>query len=259
MPWRTLLFPSILFLTLIPLAAQPLPDAGRAVFRSNCAFCHGADGKGGRGPSLVAARVMASGEGGIRSVIKNGVPGTSMPAFSNLDTDDLEPLVKYIVGLAGSAPKTVASVGDAAAGKAVYQKSGCVSCHRIGLVGSVFGPELTRVGAGRSVEYLRESIVKPSEDIAAEYEGITVTGTDGKKTTGLRVNEDTFTVQLRLANGKFASFDKTAAKAVEYPKTSLMPAYKPGAADLNNLIAYLETLRGPVDTGADADKAKGIK
>ena len=39
---------------LCPLAAQngdPLED-GKALYRSNCAFCHGLTGGGGRGPAL---------------------------------------------------------------------------------------------------------------------------------------------------------------------------------------------------------------
>jgi alcohol dehydrogenase (cytochrome c) len=55
--------------------------AGRETFRSNCAGCHAADAHGGTGPSLVN-RTLTHGDSdwALLRTIKNGVPGTSMPA-----------------------------------------------------------------------------------------------------------------------------------------------------------------------------------
>ena len=80
--------------------------------------------------------------------------------------------------------------------------------------GSVYGPELTRIGAGRSAEYIRESIVNPSADIPEEYEGVTVVTRDGKRITGVRINEDTFTVQLRDPSQNFRMFQKDEVREV---------------------------------------------
>ncbi len=236
-------------------------EQGRALFRSNCAFCHGLTAGGGRGPSLISAKlVRGSTNDDIKNIIRSGVPGTSMPSFENIEKDDLDKLVRYIRHLGGSNVISVPVNGDADAGKRVYGRSGCAGCHRIGDEGSNFGPDLSRVGSGRSSDYIHQSIVEPSADIPAEYEGVTLFTKDGKKITGVRVNEDTFTVQLRLGNDRFALFNKSELKEVIYPKQSLMPAYKTlPAKDLQNLLAYLDSLRGQQTSGADAIKTKGIK
>lgn len=233
---------------------------GKAVFRSNCAFCHGLTATGGRGPSLISAKLLrGSSDEEIKNIIRNGVPGTTMPSFENLDKDDLDKVVNFIRHLAGSDVKSTPVPGDAAAGRKVYERSGCAGCHRVGNEGSIYGPDLTRVGGGRSSEYIHESLVEPSADISQDYEGVTVVTADGKHATGIRVNEDSFTLQLRLQNQKFAMYDKSQLKEVIHETKSLMPSYKSmPPKDLQNLLAYLDTLRGDVVKGADANKAKGI-
>ena len=233
-------------------------DQGKAIFRSNCAFCHGLTAEGGRGPNLISSALLHSAaEDAIREIITHGVPGTTMPGFE-FPKDDLDALVQFLRSLSGSHPATKVT-GDSHAGELVYSRSGCANCHRIGNTGSIYGPELTRIGAGRSLEYLRQSLVDPSADIADNYGGVTVVTKDGRRVTGVRVNEDTFTVQIRKPDQAFALFDKTAAKDVIHETKSMMPSYSHlSATDLQNLLAYLTTLRGEQASGADANKAGGI-
>ena len=158
----------------LTLAAQNEQDvaSGKALFRSNCAFCHGLTAAGGRGPSLISERLIRNtSDGEIQAIIKNGIAGTTMPAFSDLQKDDLEHLTGYIRNLAGTNVKPAAITGNPGHGQQVYSANGCANCHRIGETGSVYGPELTRIGGARSVEYLKQSIVDPSADIPTEYEG----------------------------------------------------------------------------------------
>ena len=232
---------------------------GKATFRSNCAYCHGLTGGGGRGPALNSGRLMhGSAIADIKSVVSNGVPGTSMAAFE-FEKDELDRLVAYVRTLSGSSGRAAASVaGDPVKGRQVYQRSGCASCHRIGMEGSVYGPELTRVGAGRSAEYIRESIANPSADIPPEYAGVTVITKDGHRITGVRINEDTFTVQLRDPSQNFQLFQKDEIQQVIPEMKSLMPPYSSlDKNDLQNLLAYLDTLRGDLNAGAGVKKAEG--
>ena len=254
--------PILLFL--LPLAVYAQNDAGvsrgRAIFRGNCAFCHGLTGLGGRGPNLVSAPLHHGDTGSdLKASIKNGIPGTPMPAFSGLGDDELNNIVEFLRSLSRGAERRPSVTGDAKAGRDVYEKNGCAACHRIGLTGSVFGPDLSRIGAARSVEYLRESVVKPSADIPPEYESVSVVDKDGKRTSGVRINEDTFTVQLRTMAQKFAVFSKQELRSVTYEKKSLMPAYdKLSQSDLDNLLAYLNTLAGA--TSSDRVKeAEGVR
>jgi hypothetical protein len=62
------------------------------------------------------------------------------------------------------------------------------------------------------------------------------------------VNEDAFTLQLRLADESFASFDKQSLKDFAREKKSLMPAYHLSNPDLKNLLAYLSGLTGGAST-----------
>ncbi|HVP46938.1 MAG TPA: c-type cytochrome [Bryobacteraceae bacterium] len=233
---------------------------GKATFRSNCAFCHGLTGGGGRGPTLNSGRLLhGSTEQDIKNVVTNGVPGTSMPAFE-FEKDELTRLVAYIRTLAESSAKSAPVTGDPVQGRKVYERSGCPACHRIGMEGSIYGPELTRVGAGRSSEYIRESIVNPSADIPQEYGGVTVVTRDGNRITGVRINEDTFTVQMRDPSQNFQMFRKDEVQQVIPETKSLMPAYSSlDKDDLQNLLAYLDTLRGDLHAGAGVTKAEGIR
>jgi putative heme-binding domain-containing protein len=196
----------------------------------------------------------------LKKVILEGVPGSSMPAFGGFDQDDLNSVVLFIHQLSSGGAQGEKLTGDPVKGRAVYERTGCAGCHQIAGQGSTFGPDLTRVGGARSLQYLRESIVNPSADVPDSYQGVTVLTKDGKKVSGIRINEDTFSVQVRLANEHFRSFVKEDAREVRAEKASLMPAYKNlPAADLDNLVAYLSSLRGTTDKGTKAKQAEGIR
>jgi cytochrome c oxidase cbb3-type subunit 3 len=234
---------------------------GKATFRSNCAFCHGLTGGGWRGPALNLGRFLhGSTDDDIKGVVQNGVPGTTMPSF-DFEKDELAHLAAYVRSLSGDFSRHVAPVaGDPMRGRQVYVRSGCSGCHSIAGEGSVFGPELTRIGAGRSAEYIRESILNPSADIPEDYSGVSVVTRDGKRVSGVRINEDTFTVQLRDAGQNFQMFQKDEVQQVIHETKSLMPPYSSlPSDDLQNLLAYLDTLQGNLTAGAGVKKEKGIR
>ncbi|HVT92203.1 MAG TPA: c-type cytochrome [Bryobacteraceae bacterium] len=245
-------------LLLCGFTAKAQPDTklnGEEIFLSNCAICHGMDGTGGRGPNLLGSLRHGDQDSDIANVIQNGVPGSSMSAFG-LEDDVLAALVKHIQTLRRGAPAPAVHGGDAIAGEALYRTHGCAGCHRIGGQGSTFGPDLTRIGAQRSYEYLKTSILNPSADVPPEYETVVVETRDGKRFRGVRVNEDSFSVQLRLPDESFVSLDKAAAAKVIYEKSSFMPAYRLEGRDLENLLACLSSLGGGAAQGEAARQPK---
>ena len=235
------------------LAQHAPPTAagqGEATYKSNCAFCHGMTGHGGRGPDLTSGRLGT--DEAVRNAITKGVPGTPMPSF-NFEKDEMDALIEHLRKLASVAVPHEVATGDPAKGREIYKRNGCSGCHRIGLEGVPFGPDLSRVGLTRSLDYLRESIVDPSADISPDYEGVTAVLRDRSRVTGVRVNEDTFTLQLR-DGGQFRMYQKSDLADVIHEKKSLMPDFRLRDADMNDLLAYLSSQRGqPADPPVSLD------
>ena len=91
-----------------PFAHDPAAvAAGEKVFNSTCTACHGEGATGGRGPALNTGR-FAHGDGDydLYQTIRAGVPGTQMPSFARLPSDDVWKAVTYIKSLSsqGSRP-----------------------------------------------------------------------------------------------------------------------------------------------------------
>lgn len=231
---------------------------GEAVFNSSCASCHGSEGAGGRGPSLRGQLRVGDHSSDIRNVILSGIPGTGMPKF-DFDEEELRALVPYVRSLSRGPGSTAHPAGDAAEGKRIYNVRGCSGCHKIGVEGSAFGPNLTRIGSARSYEYLKTSIVNPSSDVPDDYQGITIVARDGKRYHGVRINEDSFTVQLRLPDQNIRSFNKQAIAQELVEKESPMPAYRFGEEELKNLLAYLSDLNGSSAPEGESKQERKLK
>ena len=69
-----------------PTSGNPLTgnaDAirfGTALYRARCADCHGMDARGVRAPDLTQVWVSGRTDDGLFKTVRNGVPGTEMPA-----------------------------------------------------------------------------------------------------------------------------------------------------------------------------------
>jgi cytochrome c oxidase cbb3-type subunit III len=236
-----------------PSAAQ-LAE-GKLLFQGECGECHGVDGSGAAGPNLhgVAQR---RGDEGLFSVIRNGIPGTGMAPVSNLNDQRAWEVVAYVRTLGPSASDEEVK-GDATKGRAVYEANGCATCHAIGDQGGGFGPQLTRIGEARSPKYLHDFLLDPGAHPPADaavpergsFTGYLVTHVvtkSGKEISGIRINEDTFTIQIEDVGGHYYSFNKSELKSIKTePGKSFMPSFSNlSATDLDDLVAYLASLKG---------------
>jgi cytochrome c oxidase cbb3-type subunit 3 len=246
--WNAALIFGFLLLTPLGRLDAEEPVTGEALFNQSCASCHGQEGAGGRGPSLRGQLRNGNLASDIKKVVLNGLPGTGMPRF-HFGQNELLMLVPYVQSLSRKSPSPHPA-GNKTEGERIYKAQGCSGCHKIGSEGTAFGPNLTRVGAARSYQYLKASLLNPSADIPDSYAGLTIVDHNGKRYRGVRVNEDSFTIQLRLPNQQFLSFDKQAIKEEVEEKESLMPPYHLDNSDLTNLLAYLSGLVGPSPTAA---------
>lgn len=234
-----------------PRAGDPEAiTAGRNIYRGRCAVCHGIDAKGYRGSDLTSGDWVHGGsDGQIYKTIASGIAGTEMPGHGNMSADEIWAVIAYLRTLAtpgGAAPER----GDAARGEQLFwakDKGNCGQCHMIGARGGRTGPNLSRIGAARSVAALEREIRRPAEVIPVNFETVTVVTRDGRRVRGLRKNEDTFSIQIMTGNEDLMSFMKADVSVEPEAGRSLMPAY--GAdrltdAELTDVVRYLRTLRG---------------
>src|SRR5436190_1934409 len=98
----------------------------------------------------------------------------------------------------------------------------CAPCHGIQARGGR-GPDLTREGRQRTLEYLRESIVSPNEDLTPGYETVKVVTRDGKTIVGVQKGFDNFSAQLMDTSENFYSFEKDKVASMQREFRSLMP------------------------------------
>jgi alcohol dehydrogenase (cytochrome c) len=225
---------------------------GRTLFRSECSYCHGLDARGGsRGPDLTAGRsVQGDTDAVLFATINDGVPGTEMPA-NNLDPDETWAIVSYLRSL--RLPPAAPPAGNARAGEELFfAAANCSQCHMVNGRGGRVGPDLSRIGAARTPAAIEENIRTPSKDLLAGYETVSAVTKGGSRIVGVRRNEDTFTVQLVDIGEKLHLLTKEDLQEITYPQRSLMPDYpeqRLNANQLQDLVAYLDSLRGGSRTG----------
>ena len=229
----------------ISSAQQNDVAAGEPLFRLHCAECHGMDGEGGRGPDLRRGVYQhGSSDEALYRTISKGVAGTPMPATTISDAQ-LWQIVRYVRGVAGGV--RVAIPGDPAAGAKLFAgKGGCTKCHMLRGEGGRLGPDLTYVGSQRSPAHLRASILRPDEEISPAYWSVEATDRDGKVYSGIRLNEDTYSIQLIDLNENLHSLDKQNLRTLTVDKKkSRMPGYGGmlSAVELDDLVAYLYSLQ----------------
>src|SRR5450755_1309456 len=232
---------SLFLLAALAFAETPDLERGKKLFIVNCATCHGIDGSGGAGPSLHKPKLArAATKEDLQQFIARGNPDAGMPGSFHLGADGLTTVTDYVLSL-GKIPETPLA-GDPARGREVYAKAGCAGCHILEGVGNGIGPELTDVGARRSVTALKEILLHPESNLPANFMLIQVKTPDGKTFTGARVNEDTVSIQLKDAGGKFRSFRKDKLSHWEkQPGKTWMPPY--AGADIDDLVAWLASQR----------------
>ena len=134
-------------------------EAGRRVFASRCANCHGTEGAGGElGPSIVA-RIPLRTDQDLEAVIREGIPGSGMPAFSSLARTEIIDLVPFLRTLrprtnAGPRRASVSVSGRTLEGIVLNQSHG----------------EMQLLGDDRAVHLLREAAGGRYREVTSQAE-----------------------------------------------------------------------------------------
>jgi cytochrome c oxidase cbb3-type subunit 3 len=256
MKWNLRLCLFALFFAAAIAAARPNQDPiasltadelshGKRLYVGHCALCHGIEGTGGRGPALNQPALRRGKDNiALYSVIRNGVEGTEMPGAWQMTEREVWRVAGYVRSLGRVEPAKLS--GEVGRGRELYLSKGCAVCHIIRGEGGASGPELTEIGARRSAAYLREALIDPDASVPEKFLTVSVTTRADRKHRGVRINEDSFTIQLRDDKDHFRSFRKAELKELKKEfGVSTMPNYKTfAAAELDDMVAYLASLRG---------------
>ncbi len=250
------------FLALVTIAARATalaqqPPGAERLYRMHCAGCHGARGEGGRGADLTAPGwTRDADEASLARIIDFGIPGTEMPG-TYLQEGESRKLAAYVRAMrqAPAAP----SKGDPLRGRELYRKANCAACHSIGGEGGLLG-DLSEIGARRGPAHLRTALLDPEAYVSERFSQyrwvipladnflqVRVVTRDGRAITGVRLNEDAFSIQLRDLSGAIHSFWKSELAELhkdwgKSPMPSYKDVFKP--EQIEDLVAYLASLRG---------------
>lgn len=176
--------------------SQEERSSGRQVYETYCIGCHGTTGMGdGEAASFLNPKprnfiagdykYFHFGEAGpfpsdasLEITIRNGLAGSSMPAFPLLTDQEIKEVTTYIKsirqgGWQESGPIQAASepvMIEGEAGDELFVNAGCNGCHQLDAVGAVggVGPSLNQLSDRLSAEEIYESIVNPNDILAAE-------------------------------------------------------------------------------------------
>jgi len=220
---------------------------GARLYIANCIYCHGPDGDQVPGIDLGHGKFKhASSDADLIKIIRTGIPGTGMPAQTNMPEPQVRTIVAYLRSLAAAPSSDLPPGGDAARGKAVFEGKGrCLECHRVRDAGARLGPDLSDIGGQRRAVELEKTLADPNSTMLPQNRVFRAVARDGSTVTGRILNQDTFTLQLIDSHDRLLSFQKSDLReftAVNSP----MPSYrgKLSSAEMADLIAYLVSLKG---------------
>jgi mono/diheme cytochrome c family protein len=235
----------------LPPNQNPVEVArGKALFESNCSFCHGPEATGGNGgPDLVRSVLVNHDEHGnlIGPTIRNGRIGKGMPAFPNFSDAQINDIVAFLHQRNRDARIRVSyrigdvETGNAAAGKTFFSAH-CASCH------SPQG-DLAGIAGKYDPDQLQQLWLDPAQQLGSQRgipaETVTVTLPSGERLTGTLKHLDEFDVSLYDANG-YHSFPITPGVRVKVdnPAQAHEDLLKHLTdADIHNVTTYLGTLK----------------
>ena len=228
-------------IAVVCFAADYTPEAvesGKAQFVDSCSPCHGTNGEGGRGPSLVDGRaVRRADDEQLFNSIQQGVPGADMPPFP-FPGKQVWNLVAFVRSL--SAPAVESKVeGDVAAGEALFfGAGGCVECHRIRGRGGLLGPDLSVIGSSRRIDQIREALLDPNARITAGFEAATLDG----NVRAVVKNHTNFSAQVFDSSGRLHLLRGDELERLRFQTESWMPrdsATRLADDQMRDLVAFL--------------------
>ena len=233
-------------------------ERGLPLYNSNCGYCHGDRGKGGKaGPDLIASTITLHDEDGVQ--LAEFVHGAQHSKTAKVEASEaqmadiaayLHSRIIYASGR-GDIHIDEVLVGNAQAGQQYFNGAGgCTKCHSV-------TSDLKGIGGKYDPVALQDHVVMPrtgrggfgrgggAPNPTAPYAVVTLPS--GEKIQGQPVLNTDFYVTLRLADGS----TKTWAREKGIPKVDIVDPLQAHVeimqhltdTDMHNLTAYLATLK----------------
>lgn len=145
-------------------------------------------------------------------------------------------------------PALISAKGRVAEGAKVFAaaKGACITCHRIGSVGNLVGPNLSTIGQIRTERDLLESILFPNETLARDYEVRAIDTTDGQSLMAIIRRTSSDAIVVVDGGGQEITLPRAKIASMQSLPVSLMPAgldHALSEEELIDLIAYLRSCR----------------
>jgi cytochrome c oxidase cbb3-type subunit 3 len=232
-------------------ASADAAEAGKKLFDSNCAGCHGLDARGGEHAPNIATNpeLERMSDEQLFRTIHDGAASGSMPAFGAILSDDkIKAVGVYLRSLQGhSGGEHTPLPGDPAAGKLLFfGKAACSQCHSIVDSGAGSGgflaSDLTDYARSREPAEILRAITNPNDNLNPRARTAIIVTQDGQKLTGFIRNQDNFSMQFQSLDGTFHMLERSGLASVTYDPLSSMPAdygERLTSAELNNLVSFL--------------------
>ena len=160
--------------------------------------------------------------------------GGTIPAIQGFEPDRQKVVARFL-------PAATMS-GDAARGRAVLAKGGCLACHRLGGVGADVGPDLASVG-GKPPAQLIEAIFDPNRAVEQRYTVTTFILEDGTVASGLVVADPPGSVTIRMAGGGERVIKREEIDEMQALATSIMPVGLEAVITMQDCADLLAALR----------------
>lgn len=234
---------------------QASRDRGKTAFGAACAFCHGANARGGEGgPDLLHSVVILQDEGGkqLGEFLQKGRPDKGMPGFAALQQEQATDIATYLHAevLAAVSQRSVQVdivTGNAQRGEEFFNGEGkCKSCH------SVTG-DLKGIGSKYEPIVLQDKAMSPrgpamfGNPAPGAQPIATITLPSGEAVRGVVLRMNPFDITIRDAKGTRRTF----ARDGEDPKIEVRDPLQ-GHIDnlltmtdehMHDVTAYLVTLK----------------
>ena len=155
--------------------------------------------------------------------------------FGKVDNDRAKVVEDYRKGIAKL-------TGNPDAGKLVFQKGACITCHKMGDIGVDVGPSLADVRIKPNVALLTD-ILDPNRAVEERWAAYHIQTKSGQNFAGLVAAETDNTVQIKVPGGHSESIPRNQIAKTTSPGLSLMPVGLEAAIskqEMADLLAFLK-------------------